>query len=135
MEPANNANFDVPDDELKTEPPAEDEPGDRPKVTFMGNSYDLTAVAGATTAGVTLFACGTCGFGFYCLPFVPVILGAIGLLSLKDSVDPDRTKMLSWISVAVGAIFLGLVALLILAYLAYFGFIFFIIAAESGGGF
>lgn len=136
MEPENSITSDLPEDGLNTEPPpAAAESSDRPKVTFMGNSYDLTAVVGVSSAGITLFACGTCGTGFYCLPLVPVILGAIGLLSLKDAVDPERTKKLSWISIGIGAVFLALVALLILLYVAYFAFIFFIIAAESGGGF
>jgi hypothetical protein len=135
MEPENSTDLDLPSVDLNPEPPAEDESGSRPKVTFMGNSYDLTAVAGVTTAGVTLFACGTCGTGFYCLPLVPVILGAVGLLSLKDAVDPERTKKLSWISIGVGALFLALVALLFLVYLAYFGFIFFLVASDGGSGF
>lgn len=135
MEPENGTASDLPDDDEDIEPPAAGESSERPQVTFLGNSYDLTAVAGVTTAGATLFACGTCGFGFYCLPLVPVILGAIGLLSLKDAVDPERTKRLSWISIGVGGIFLALVALLILVYVAYFGIIFFIIASESGSGF
>ena len=139
MDAENSNPFDDLDNETTVElavsPFADDETANRPAVTFMGNSYDLTAVAGATSAGVTLFACGTCGFGFYCLPLVPVILGAIALLSQKDAVNPDRTKTLSWVSIGVGALFLSLVALLFLFYVIYFGFIFFVIANEGGGGF
>ncbi len=131
-----NSTLDLPDDDSITEPPAaEEESNSSPKVTFMGNSYDLTAVVGITTAGITLFTCGTCGTGFYCLPLAPVILGAIGLLSLKDAVDPERTKKLSWVSIGVGGLFLALVALLVLIYVAYFAVIFFIIAAEGSGGY
>ena len=132
--PFDTAKNEVPD-EPAISPFTGDETNHRPAVTFMGNTYDLTAVAGAASAAVTIFACGTCGFGFYCLPLVPVILGAIGLLSLNDAVDPDRTKKLSWVSVGVGALFLSLIALLFLFYLVYFGFIFFAIASESGSGF
>lgn len=133
MEPENSIASDLPGDDVNTIPPVTEEASSRPKVTFMGNSYDLAAVAGVTTAGATLFACGTCGSGFYCLPLVPVILGAIGLLSLKDSVDPERTKKLSWISIGVGGVFLALVALLVLFYVVYFAIIFVIIASEGGG--
>jgi len=106
----------------------------KPTITFLGNSYDVMSVVGVSVAGTTLFACGTCGTGFYCLPFIPVILGAIGLLSLKDSVNPERTKLLSWISIGVGAVFLLLLLLLILFYVVYFGFIFTVIASEAGRG-
>lgn len=106
----------------------------KPTITFLGNSYDVMSVVGVSTAGATLFACGTCGTGFYCLPLIPVILGAIGLLSLKDSVNPERTKLLSWVSIGVGAIFLLLILLLMLFYVVYFGLIFTVIASEAGNG-
>lgn len=113
--------------------PSTTEPETRPTITFVGNNYDLMSVAGVSVAGATLFACGTCGLGFYCLPLVPVILGAIGLLSLKDAVDADRTKLFSWISIGVGALFLLMVLALVLFYIVYFLFIFVVIAAEGGG--
>ena len=106
--------------------------GSKPVITFRGNNYDLMSVVGATLAGGTLFACGTCGFGFYCLPFVPLILGIVGLFSLKESVDPDRTKFLSWASVAVGSLFVLLILAGIVFYILYFTFIFAMIAAEGG---
>ena len=124
----------TPEDPIETESAAPVEPasGSKPVVTFRGNNYDLMSVVGVSLAGGTLFACGTCGFGFYCLPFVPLILGIIGLFSLKDSVDPDRTKMLSWASVAVGSLFVLLILAGILFYILYFTFIFSMIAAEGG---
>lgn len=126
----------APEEPVESEPaiPVEADPAptSKPVVTFRGNNYDLMSVVGATLAGGTLFACGTCGMGFYCLPFIPLILGIVGLFSLKESVDPDRTKMLSWASIAVGALFVLLILAGIMFYILYFGFIFTMIAAEGG---
>jgi hypothetical protein len=102
----------------------------RPTVTFQGNSYDLMSVVGITIGGVVLLSCATCNFGFYCLPFVPIGLGVIGLAMAKESVDPDRTRLLSWLSVGSGAVIL---ALLVAGIALYIFFIIFAIAAESGG--
>ncbi len=104
----------------------------RPAFTFMGNTYDLMAVVSATIAGTALFTCATCNFGFYCLPVIPILLGIVGLLTTRDAVDPDRTRLLSWISIGIGA---GIFILLVLFIAAYFGFIFYTITANSGRGF
>jgi len=96
------------------------------EVTFRGNNYDLTAVVGVTIGGIVLASCGTCNLGLYFLPFVPLILGIIGLVNADESVDPKRTKLLSWISIAAGAAILVLGAL---------GIIFFLIVAMMGEGF
>ena len=124
----------APEDPIATESvvPIEPASSSKPVVTFRGNNYDLMSVVGVSLAGGTLFACGTCGFGFYCLPFVPLILGIVGLFSLKESVDPDRTKLLSWASIAVGSLFVLLILAGILFYILYFTFIFSMIAAEGG---
>ena len=100
----------------------------KPTVTFMGNSYDLTSVVAVTVGGVVLFTCATCNMGFYCLPLIPIILGIIALVSAKDSVDPERTKKLSWIGIGSGAIFIIIGILLMVA---YFAFLFFVIGMES----
>ena len=92
----------------------------RPQVTFMGNSYDLTAVVAVVTGGVIAFSCLTCNLGYYCLPVVPVVLGLVGLLSAEDSVDPSRTRLLSWLGVGGGGIVL---LLMVLALVLYLGFI------------
>ena len=97
-----------------------------PVVTFRGNSYDLTAVVAVTIGGVVLLTCATCNLGYYCLPFVPIILGIFGLVSAKDSVDPERTRLLSWIGLGSGA---AILLLICLAIVAYIGFIFFAIAS------
>jgi hypothetical protein len=110
--------------------PAAGENGSKPIITFQGNSYDLTSVVGLTTGAVVLLACATCNLGYYCLPFVPIILGIIGLVAAKDSVDPDRTKLLSWLSVGSGAIILLLIFIFVALYI---GFIVFVVLAENGG--
>jgi hypothetical protein len=107
-----------------------DESGPEPEVTFQGNSYDLTAVIGVTIGALVLLTCATCNMGFYCLPLIPIILGIIGLIAAKDSVNPERTKLLSWLSVGSGTI----IFLLILLFVAiYIGLIIFAIIADNGG--
>jgi hypothetical protein len=101
---------------------------EKPTVTFMGNSYDLTSVVAVTVGGVVLFTCFTCNLGWYCLPLIPIILGIIALISAKDSVDPERTKKLSWIGIGSGA---AIIILAVLAFVAYFVFLFFVIGMES----
>jgi hypothetical protein len=91
----------------------------KPAITFMGNSYDLTAVVGVTTGAIVLLTCATCNLGYYCLPLVPIILGIIGLVAAKDAVDPERTKLLSWLSLGSGVIILLLIFLAIVAYVAF----------------
>jgi len=104
----------------------------RPTFMFMGNTYDLMAVVGTTIAGTALFTCTTCNFGFYCLPVIPVLLGIVGLLTTRDAVDPDRTRLLSWISIGIGA---AIFILLVLFIALYVGFIFYTITANSGSGY
>jgi hypothetical protein len=106
-------------------------PTPEPGVTFRGNNYDLTGVVGVTVGAVTLFSCLTLGLGYYCPPVIPVILGIIGLAAAGNSVDPARTRRLSWISIGSGALILLLILLLVVAYI---GFIAFIIATEEGNG-
>jgi len=101
-----------------------------PVVTFQGNNYDLMALIGVTIGGMVLISCFTLNLIWYCLPVVSVILGVLGLAMAKDSVNPERTRQLSWISLGMGGAVLGLI---ILGILAYVGIIFFAIAAEGGG--
>ncbi len=90
--------------------------------TFEGNNTDLISVAGLVSSGLVLLTCATCGQGLYCLPVVPAVLGLIGLLSADDSVDPERTRRYSWISIGIGGGMLLLVVVAILAtVLLYFG--------------
>ena len=102
----------------------------KPVVTFRGNSYDLASVVGVTTGAIVLLTCATCNFGYYCLPFIPVILGIVGLVAARDSVNPERTKLLSWLSLGSGAIILLLIFLAVIAYIALIAFA---IVADSRG--
>ena len=61
---------------------------------------------------------------------MPIILGTIGLVAAKDSVDPERTKLLSWLSVGSGVVILLLIFLFVALYV---GFIVLVIMAENGG--
>ncbi len=121
--PAESSNVELP---LPSQPAAV-----IPEVTFQGNNYDLVAVVGATVGGVVLLTCGTCNLGIYVLPFAPIILGIIGLITAKDSVNPERTKLLSWLSLGAGGIILLLAIVLIIAYIVFIGFV----VAMEGKGF
>ncbi|MBN1993965.1 MAG: hypothetical protein JW953_14795 [Anaerolineae bacterium] len=110
---------------------AETAPEDgKPTITFRGNGYDIAAVVGVTVGAVMLLSCVTCNLAYYVFPFIPVILGIVGLVLAKDSVNPERTRLLSWFSLGSGAFFF-VVAFLCVA--AYIGFIVFAIAMDSGG--
>ena len=90
------------------------------KVTFRGNTYDLLSVVSVVTGGLVLLSCLTCNMGYYCLPIVPIVVGLIGVLSAHQSVDRERTRLLSWLGVASG----GVLLLALLAVVAmYVGFI------------
>jgi hypothetical protein len=104
--------------------------GATPEITFQGNNYDLMAVVGVTIGVTVLISCFTLNLIWYCLPVVAVILGVVGLSVAKDSVNPERTRQLSWISLGTGS---AILALVILGILAYIGIIVFAIAAEGGG--
>ena len=101
----------------------------KPSVTFEGNNYDLMAIVGVTIGAAVLLSCATLNLGWYCLPIVPLILGGIGLATAKDSVNPERTRLLSWLSLGAGALILGLIVLGILAYILFIVFA----IADSGG--
>ncbi len=99
-----------------------------PQVTFRGNTYDLVSLGSLGTAALILFTCVTCNMGYYCLPVIAVILGAIGVLSARQAVDEERTRLWSWLGIAAGGfILLAMVACFVL----YIGFI--VLAAASGG--
>lgn len=118
------------DDSIPVPQPESGNTGTTPVVTFQGNNYDLMAVIGVTIGGMVLISCFTLNMIWYCLPVVSVILGAIGLSVAKDSVNPERTRQLSWISLGMGG---AIIALVILGILVYVGIIVFAIAAEGGG--
>ena len=93
----------------------------RPQVTFMGNSYDLVAVVAVVMGGIIFVSCLSCNTAWYCLPPLAVILGVVGLISAEDSIDPARTRLLSWLGIGGGA---AVVVLTVLAFVVYFLFVF-----------
>ena len=79
-------------EEVPAIPAEEDEAAlaETPKVTFRGNTYDLVAMGSLASAALILFTCVTCGMGYYCLPVLSVVLGAIGVLSARQAVEDPR---------------------------------------------
>ena len=99
-----------------------------PEATFRGNTYDLAALGALTSGVIVLFSCLTCNMGFYCLPLLPLVLGLIGLLSARQSVEEERTRLWSWLGIAAGGF---LVLLAIAGVVLYIAFI--VLAVAAGG--
>jgi len=97
-------------------------------VSFMGNTYDLLAVSGMVTCLILMFICLTCNMGFYCLPFIPLGLGLLGLLTAQDAVDARRTQTLSWVNIAIAGVILLIGVIFMVLYIGLMVFI----AAEGG---
>ena len=93
-------------------------PPERPGVTFAGNSYDLASLGAMVLGLLTMFMCMTCNMGFFCLPFLPIILGLVGLISAGQAVDAQRTRLWSWIGLGAGLFFLILLAAAFVIYVA-----------------
>ena len=83
--------------------PATDLPGRR-TVTFMGNTYDLAALGALGSGAVVLFSCLTCNLGYYCLPFIPLLLGLVGIVSAREAVNKERTRLWSWLGIGAGIV-------------------------------
>ena len=113
-------------DQTQVAPPASST--QTPAPTFVGNSNDVLAIVAATLAGVTVFGCLTMNYGFYCLPIVTLIVGAVALVNAKSSVQPDRTRRWGWIGLGTGGVLLlmmvAVMLLCILFYVAMFAFSF-----------
>jgi hypothetical protein len=105
-------------------------PPDEPKATFQGNFYDLASLGALATGALILFSCLTCNLGYYCLPFLPIALGAVGVLSARQAVEAERTRLWSWLGIAAGGIFL---LFLVAAIVLYVGFIV-LMATTNGWG-
>ena len=78
-------------------------PGRR-TVTFMGNTYDLAALGALGSGVLVLFSCLTCNLGYYCLPFIPLLLGLVGIVSAREALDKERTRLWSWLGVGAGIV-------------------------------
>jgi hypothetical protein len=99
-----------------------------PEVTFRGNTYDLAALGALASGALVLFSCLTCNLGFYCLPLVPIVLGLIGVLAARQSVNEQRTRVWSWLGIAAGAFIVLLVVAGIVLYVAFI-----VLAVVAGG--
>ncbi len=78
----------------------------RRTVTFMGNTYDLAALGALASGALALFSCATCNMGFYCLPFIPLLLGLVGIISAREAVNEERTRLWSWLGAGAGVVIL-----------------------------
>jgi hypothetical protein len=83
--------------------PAQSFAGQRSSI-FRGNSYDLAALGALASGALVLFTCLTCGLGYYCLPFVPMLLGLVGVAAARDAIHEERTKLWSWLGIGAGVI-------------------------------
>jgi hypothetical protein len=91
-----------------------------PAVTFRGNNYDLVSLGSLITGALILFSCLTCNMGYYCLPFLPVVLGIIGLLKAQEAVEAERTKQWSWLGIAGGGMVLFLILAVVVLYVVFY---------------
>jgi hypothetical protein len=108
--------------------PGEGGPPGEPQVTFRANTYDLLSLGSLITGALILFSCLTCNLGYYCLPLVSVVLGAVGVLSARQAVEEKRTRLWSWLGIATGGIVLLFV---VAAIVLYVGFLFLAIVANK----
>ena len=121
---------DNPPEFLNLNPASDIETATKPTITFQGNNYDLAAVVGVIIGSITLLSCATCNLGVYLLPFLPLILGLIGLITAKDSVNPERTRLLSWLSIGSSAV---IILLILAVVILYIGFIAYAVTNEGSG--
>jgi hypothetical protein len=119
--PIENLPDEEPEEALPTPTEDEGEPAlaEAPQVTFRGNSYDLTSLGSLVTGGLILFSCVTCGMGYYCMPVIAVVLGAIGVLGARQAVDRERTRLWSWLGIATGGFILLIMAAAFVLYIAF----------------
>jgi hypothetical protein len=89
------------------------------EVTYQGNSTDLSAIGALASSVLLLFTCLTCGSGVYCLPVVPLVLGLIGVLGAKRSVNKEQTQLFSWIGIGAGGLSILFIVAGVIAYLAF----------------
>jgi len=83
--------------------PETDLPGQH-TVTFMGNTYDLAALGALSSGVLVLFSCLTCNLGYYCLPFIPMLLGLVGIASAREAINKERTQLWSWLGIGAGVV-------------------------------
>lgn len=106
--------------------PEQDKP--EPQVTLRGNGFDLTALGALVSGALLLFLCFTCNLGFYCLPFVPLVLGIVGVVTSRRAVNRRQSELMSWLGIGTGTFaILAMIAGLAL----YFGLLVLVILSEG----
>jgi len=105
----------------------EDSPAEA-AATLHGNAYDLTALGALASGGLLLFLCLTCNMGFYCLPFLPLILGVIGIVGAKRAVDRKQSQTMAWVGLGSGLL---VILMMIAGVILYFGLVAVIILLEG----
>ena len=80
--------------------------GSTQRRVYRGNAFDITALIALATGLLTLLTCASMGYMVYCMPVFPLALGIVGLATARKAVDPERTRLLSWIGLGSGGVFL-----------------------------
>jgi hypothetical protein len=119
----------IPPGEIEALETNRDQKRNGPEVTFMGNTYDLTALGALVSALLLVFICFSCNIGIYCLPFIPLLLGLIGVFTARQAVDRQRTAVMSWIGIGAGALTL---LMIFVGVVLYFGLIFGMLTLGEG---
>lgn len=103
-ESATSAQSAVEAAEVEPERTVESAVASEPVHVYQGNGYDIAALLAAVLGGVALLSCGTLGYFIYCLPLLPLAVGVVALLTTRRAVDPQRSRVLSWVGVGAGAV-------------------------------
>lgn len=85
---------------------------------YRGNNFDLAGLLAAILGGATL---GSCLGLAYCLPFVAGLVGLYGYLNAAQSANPQRTRLMAGVGMAVALLMLFFLALAIFVMLFAFG--------------
>jgi hypothetical protein len=94
--------------ELRGAPPAATGAHGALQAPYRGNSTDIVGLLAAVLGIVTLVMCGSGSYAAYCLPFVALLLGLIALSTAREAIDPARTRLLGWIGLGSGGVFVVL---------------------------
>jgi hypothetical protein len=92
----------------------------KPPVIFTGNWHDLAAMGAFASGLLAVFLCMTLNYGNYCLPFLPLVLGLIGVLTARQAVNGDRARLWSWVGLGIGIALLVLMGLCVALYFGFF---------------
>lgn len=100
-----------------------DEGEPRSRAIFTANEYDLLAL-GALVSGIfLLLSCVTSNMIWYCLPFLPLLMGGIALASARQAVNEERTRLWAWMGLGTGVLVILFAALLVLCTIVGLGIV------------